>query len=336
MTKRSESSNTPKRPRVALVLGGGGALGFAHIGVLRALEKRGIFPDLIVGTSIGAIFGGMYSCGITVDELDDLAHNFDWKMFAKLFLPSFSRTGFIKGDNILRLFREFVGDNRIETLPKKFAAVAYDINRQQECVFTKGDLAYAMMASMSIPLIFPPIRYGKREFVDGGVVNPLPLDVAKSYHPEHIIAVNVLKKNPMKSDTAYMGINPDEYEKASRKKFRPIEKRLESVMLNKKIFSKENRKYWQEQFFTMYQFFDPSKPDKTTLTIGQILIRLFYASQYYITMLKNDPDIDLLIEPDVHDIDLFSFHEGHILIGRAERLTEKLLEKSPLSVMIQQ
>lgn len=311
-------------------------MGFAHIGVLKALERNGIIPDVVVGTSIGAILGGMYCSGISVAEMEEFARNFNWQMFAKLFLPSFTRNGFIKGDNILRLFREIIGDNHIESLPKKFAAVAFDINSQQECVFTKGDLAYAMMASMSIPLIFQPLRYGKREFVDGGVVNPLPIDAAKRLQPEHIIAVNVLKKNPISDDIAFMGIHPERYEQEARKKFRPLEKRLESVMLNQTIFSKENRKYWKEKFFTMYQFFDPNKPDRPTLTIGQILVRLFYASQYYITMLKNDPSISLLIEPDVHDIDLFSFHEAHVLIDRADSLTEKMLVKSPLSVIIEQ
>ncbi len=331
----SHAANSRKnRPNIALVLGGGGALGFAHIGVLRTLERHGIKPDLVVGTSIGAILGGLYCSGISVDELDDIAHNFNWKMFTKLFLPSFSRTGFIKGDNILRFFRELVGDREIEKLPVKFAAVTFDMIRQQECVLTSGDLAYAMMASMSIPLVFPPLRYGEREFVDGGAVNPLPVNVARELGARHVIAVNVLKKNPFEEDRCFMGIEPSHYEEEKKARFRSVEERLESVMLNKVVFSRENKKFWSERFMTMYQFFDQYNPEKSNLTITQILVRIFYASQYYITLLHNDPDIDLLIEPDVHDIGMFSFHEAHVLVGRGEELAEKLLVKSPLSAIM--
>ena len=164
--------NESRRPKVALVLGGGGAKGAATVGVLKAVEKSGVPIDMVVGTSIGSIVGGLYSIGYDSKQLDSLFRTQSW-------LDIFS--GSLMGDSIIWTLREMTGGivTDFDSLPIPFRCVAVDVKKIREVVLSEGDLAQAMRASMAIPLVFKPVKIGNMQLVDGGVLNNLPVDVAR-------------------------------------------------------------------------------------------------------------------------------------------------------------
>src|SRR5665647_902659 len=197
------------RPKVAVVLSGGGAKGFSHIGVLKVLEEEGIPIDIIVGTSIGGLVGGIYSLGYTAKEMEDICKSQDWQSllfddFPRFYLSKADRAlqqkylftlqvdeknkislpqGVIKGQNVLNLLCGLAGNVPIDMdfrkLPISFACVAANLETGKEVIMTSGSLPTAMFASMAVPGIF---QYPEREglvLIDGGVVNNFPVDVAK-------------------------------------------------------------------------------------------------------------------------------------------------------------
>ena len=151
------------RPKVALVLGGGGAKGASAVGVLKYVEKSGVPIDMVVGTSIGSIVGGLYAMGQTSEQLDSLFRTRAW---ADLF------TGSLMGDSIVRTLRDLTGREMVfDSLKIPFRCVAVDLNGIREVVLKEGDLAQAMRASMAIPVVFKPVKIGNMKLVDGGVLN---------------------------------------------------------------------------------------------------------------------------------------------------------------------
>ena len=182
----STQSTKNDRPKVALVLGGGGAKGAATVGVLKYVEKSGVPIDMVVGTSIGSIVGGMYSVGYSSERLDSLFRTQQWiNMFA----------GSLMGDSIVHVFRDNLGGEYshvdFDELPIPFRCVAVDINKMQEVVLKEGDLAQAMRASMAIPIVFKPVKMDGMQLVDGGMLNNLPVDVARAMGADYVIAVDL-------------------------------------------------------------------------------------------------------------------------------------------------
>lgn len=174
------------RPKVGLVLGGGGAKGAASVGVLKYVEKSGIQIDYIVGSSIGAIIGGLYSVGYRSQQLDSLFTNMDWEKF---FSGSMSGTQQIS--DVFASWINLPDSIDFDTLPIPFRCIAADINTTQEVVLSKGHLAKAMRASMAIPGAFKPVKWGDMLLVDGGMMNNLPVDVAKEMGADIIIAIDL-------------------------------------------------------------------------------------------------------------------------------------------------
>jgi len=177
---------------VGLALGAGAAKGFAHIGVLDALEKAGIRIDMIAGSSMGAIIGGGYAAGLSVDSLSDVALNSDWFDVLNLLDPVFPARGFIDGQKIHAFLDKLYGHQNIEDLAIPFAATTVDILNGDLFVLNEGNLANAARASSSIPIIFNPLSIGDQVLVDGGMIDPVPIDVVRSMGADYIIAVNVL------------------------------------------------------------------------------------------------------------------------------------------------
>ncbi|HIC95211.1 TPA: NTE family protein rssA [Candidatus Bipolaricaulota bacterium] len=179
------------RPVVGLVLSSGGPRGAAHVGVLKVLEEHGIPIDIVVGTSIGAMVGGAYAAGVPLSRIEEEWLKTDLLKVAKSFLPTFPLHGWSSGSNISRMLQGVVGEVRIEDLPLKFAAIATDIETGKEVIIREGPLAEAMRASSSVPGLFVPVELDGRLLVDGGLVNPLPVDVARRLGAEVVIAVDV-------------------------------------------------------------------------------------------------------------------------------------------------
>ncbi len=177
---------------IGLALGAGAAKGFAHIGVLDALEKAGLRIDMIAGSSMGAIIGGGYAAGLSVDSLSDVALTSNWYDVLNLLDPVFPARGFIDGQKIHTFLDELYGHQKIEDLTIPFAATTVDILKGELFVLNQGNLANAARASSSIPIIFNPMANKEQVLVDGGMIDPVPIDVVRSMGADYIIAVNVL------------------------------------------------------------------------------------------------------------------------------------------------
>jgi NTE family protein len=176
---------------LVLALGGGGAAGLAHIGVLQVLQEHAIPVRAVVGTSIGAEIGAFVASGMAVDDLAALAMSFDWKQTLQLFMPDLPTGGLVSGVNIVEFLRGWIGVQQIEDLTMGYAAVATDLKDGSQVVLDSGDLVSAVRASIAIPAFIAPFHSGQRSLVDGGVVNPLPFDVARTRFGGPVVAVAV-------------------------------------------------------------------------------------------------------------------------------------------------
>jgi len=177
---------------IVLALGGGGARGLAHIGVLQVLADNGISVRAVAGTSIGAEIGAFVASGLPVAEIVEVATTFDWKLTMQLFLPDLPTGGFISGKRILQWLKDKLGEGTvIERLPLPYVAVATDLETGEEVVIDHGPIIDAVRASISLPGTLAPHRLGERVLVDGGVVNPLPFDVARQRFGGPVVAVAV-------------------------------------------------------------------------------------------------------------------------------------------------
>ncbi len=174
--------------KIGLVLGGGGAKGLAHIGVLKFLEEKNIHVDYVSGTSIGAVIGTLHCLGYKASEIESLVKKTKFKSLFDIGAP---RKGLIKGDKIESYFRELFEEKKFSDLKKPLFVVACDLNNFQEVVFNKGDLARAVRASISIPGIFMPVINKDRVLVDGGVLDNLPVQIMENQGADTIIAVNL-------------------------------------------------------------------------------------------------------------------------------------------------
>jgi len=187
----------PAKPVVALALGGGAAKGFAHIGVIKALEAQGIVPDIVVGTSAGSVVGAMYAAGKSGFELQQLAISLDESQVSDWSLPD---RGVVKGEALATFINKTVANAPIEKLPKKFGAVATDLASGEPIVFRSGDTGTAVRASSSVPGVFQPVAIRGREYVDGGLVSPVPVRFAQEMGATFVIAVDISNK-PQASKT---------------------------------------------------------------------------------------------------------------------------------------
>ena len=183
----------PSRPaaKIALVLGGGATRGFAHVGVIKALEAQGIVPDIVVGTSAGAVVGGLYAAGYSGFELQKLVLQLEESQFSDWSLPD---RGVLKGEALQSFVNNAVGQRPMEKFGKLLAVVATDLNSGEAIVFRTGNTGMAIRASSSVPGLFQPVAINGREYVDGGLVSPVPVRIARSVGADFIIAVDISSK----------------------------------------------------------------------------------------------------------------------------------------------
>lgn len=179
------------RKGIVLALGGGGARGLAHIGVLEVLAEHQVPVKAVVGTSIGAEIGAFLAAGMPLPRMREVATGFDWRLTLQLFFPDLSDGGLVSGKRILHWLEEQLGPVAIEQLPIPFAAIAADLEKGEEVVLDRGSLTQAVRASVSLPGTLAPLRVDGRVLVDGGVVNQVPADVARRLFGGPVLAVAV-------------------------------------------------------------------------------------------------------------------------------------------------
>ncbi|MCO6411442.1 MAG: patatin-like phospholipase family protein, partial [Thiogranum sp.] len=179
-----------KKRTVSLVLGSGGARGYAHIGVIGWLQDHGFDIRSIAGSSMGALIGGIYAAG-KLDAYANWVRALERRDVLQLLDLSFGRSGLFKGERVIRALRDLIGDYDIEDLPVSFTAVATDLDAEKEVWLSKGPLFDALRASIAIPTLFTPFECNGRRLVDGGLVNPLPIAPTLRDMTDLTIAVNL-------------------------------------------------------------------------------------------------------------------------------------------------
>ncbi len=184
--------------KTGIALGGGGAKGLAHIGVLKVLEGHGIVPDMVSGTSIGALIGALYVVRGGSGAVEEYALGFENSNLYPHLVPRPSSSGMISEKRIRAFLQGLFGARRIEDLERPFFCPAADIRNGREVMFERGSLRQAVRASISVPVIFKPVRLHGRYLVDGGLLNPVPVDVLKKHGCGFTIAVNVIAPRPLR------------------------------------------------------------------------------------------------------------------------------------------
>lgn len=274
------------KKNVTLILSGGGARGLAHIGVIEELESRGYVIDSIAGTSMGALVGGVYASG-KLNEFKEWMLTLDKQGIFRLIDFSFSSQGLIKGDRILKTMKKFVPDARIEDLPVKYTATAFDIAQSKEIVFSEGNLYHAIRASISIPTVFTPVISGNSVFVDGGVVNNIPIRNAVRTENDLLVASYVNADIPV--------FKPDLPAKEKNRRKELYDKWLKETRLHIFPGSRKNENKKLTYFYLI------------TNTIAS-------ASNHHSNLImKNDPP-DVLIEISRHSAGTYDFFKAEELI----------------------
>ena len=179
-----------RKPRIAIALGSGSARGWAHIGVLQGLKAMGIEPDIVAGSSVGALVGAAYAAD-QIDRLEGWTRKLNWKGILKYLDPSLLGGGFIEGEKLSGLVAEYVRDLDFEALPRRLGVVATELETGREIWFREGSVMEAVRASISLPGLFTPMLHEGRWLVDGGLANPVPVSLCRAMGADLVIAVNL-------------------------------------------------------------------------------------------------------------------------------------------------
>ncbi len=186
-----QTATVAKRPpKIGLALGGGAARGFAHVGVIQVLEEAGLRPQFVTGTSAGSLVAAIYASGKTNAQLQQVAETMEEVAIADWMLPIFNR-GMLRGEALARYVNAQVGGALIENFPIPLGIVATDLHSGQAILFQRGDTGTAVRASSAVPAVFQPVKIGEREFVDGGLVSPIPVRFARQMGAELVIGVDI-------------------------------------------------------------------------------------------------------------------------------------------------
>ncbi|HYC42696.1 MAG TPA: patatin-like phospholipase family protein [Noviherbaspirillum sp.] len=198
----------PARPvKIGLALGGGAARGFAHIGVIKALEAQGIVPDVVVGTSAGSLVGALYAAGNNGFALHKLALEMDEAAISDWSVPMFAKaTGVLKGEALQNYVNKAVNNVPLEKLKVPFGAVATDLKNGEPILFQRGNTGAAVRASSAVPGVFQPVRIGERSYVDGGLVSPVPVRFAREMGADFVIAVNISSQPDAQPSTSTLDV----------------------------------------------------------------------------------------------------------------------------------
>ncbi|MBW6490163.1 MAG: patatin-like phospholipase family protein [Lentimicrobium sp.] len=283
--------------KISLVLSSGGARGLAHIGAIDALIEHGYEITAIAGTSMGSLVGGVYACG-KMEEFRSFMTELTRMDVIRLMDLAVSKTGIIKGEKVFNEMKNFLGNVRIEDLPIPYAAIAADLNHHREVVITKGNLLSAIRASSSIPSVLMPVSKDGKLLVDGGLVNPLPLEHVEIPKGNILVAVNV---------------------NAPRQENLVKQKDEEDSIVNK------TRKLINDKWNSM----TGGHPKRSSINgIFDIVHNSFELMQHKLTLYaleKQTPEI--LLNIPVNSADTFDFHKAECIIESGYKAMAKLLSE---------
>jgi NTE family protein len=292
-----------ERPTIGLALGGGGARGFAHIGVIRTLIRHGIEPDIVVGTSIGAIIGGCHALG-RLEIIEEWARGLTRRGILGYLDISLTGGGLISGGRLAARLEEKVGDTAIEALPIRFAAIATEVGTGHEIWLTRGRMVDAMRASYALPGIFPPVFLDSRWLVDGALVNPVPVSAARVLGARLVIAVN------LNSDVFGRSLimSGDSAEPQPSPEGRPAGSRLGGMFGAEQLLKRQ---------------FAGRRPSLPTVMVDAFNIMQDRIAR---ARLAGDPP-DVMINPRLGHVGWFDFHRAQEAIEGGARVAERALEE---------
>ena len=294
------------KAKIGLALGGGAARGWAHIGVLKALAEAGIKPDIIAGTSIGAVVGACHSAG-HLDELEDFARELTRRRIFGYLDFNFAGTALINGQKLCDRLERQLGDRHIEELDTRFTAVATELGSGHEIWLSRGRLADAVRASYALPGIFRPVKINGRWLFDGALVNPIPVSVCRAHGARYVIAVN-LNFDVCGRGTIVPHLEADtDMADEELPEAQPVTGKNGSGMrslLKRQVFGK----------------------GEATPGISTVMVEAFNIVQDRIarSRLAGDPP-DAMINLRLSDMGLFDFHRADELIRRGEEATKRHL-----------
>jgi NTE family protein len=293
------------RPRIGLALGSGGARGWAHIGVLRALDRAGVQPDIIAGTSVGALVGGVYASG-HLDSLDSWARQLTAARLFTYLDPRMSGGGLIGGRRMATFMRRYFADNRVEDLPIPFVAVATDLVSGHELWLREGRLVDVLRIAISLPGIFTPVKHEGHWLVDGALVNPVPVSVCRALGARIVIAVN---------------LNADQLGRArvlsrTMRRTRGFDPVSEMSEADRRALGGRLGALWQQAF---------RRPRGAPSLLG-VLLSAFMITQERMTRsrLAGDPP-DLTVAPKLGHVGLLEFERAAEAIAEGEAATERII-----------
>lgn len=292
-------------PRIGLALGGGAARGWAHIGVLRTLEKAGIRPDVIAGTSMGALAGGAWAAN-RLDQLEEFARSMTKRRMFGFMDWRIGGNGLISGGRLAKLLELNFGEALIEDLPIKYAAIATELSSGHEIWMTRGNLIQSMRASYALPGIFTPIKIGGRWLADGALVNPIPVSAARALGARVVIAVN-LHSDVFGKGTVIQDSGPSHEDDAPLPA--PATKPRN---LFGNVFGLPRRRI--------------QTPSDGPRGISAVMMDAFNITQDRISRsrLAGDPP-DVMISPRLSNLGLFEFYRAEEAIKAGEEATERAL-----------
>jgi NTE family protein len=286
---------------VGLVLGGGAAFGLAHIGVIKVLEEEGITVDVIVGSSMGALIGGLWAIGYHAADLEKMALEFKKRSnLIKLIDLVLPLSGLISGKAVMAWLRGKYGKRTFRDTKIPLKIVAYDLIHRRDVVMEEGSLVEAIRRSISIPGVFQPIITKDQLIIDGGVMNPLPTNVLVASHIKKIIAVNVLQ-------------TPEDVIKSYEKTQAEIQRALQVSFVHAPLsYLMTHLKFWMNR-----KFFP---------NISDIIVRTLEASESVIAK-ESGRAADLVIHPDLAGLNWYELYQAEELIKRGEDATRKHIEQ---------
>jgi NTE family protein len=321
-------SPMPNIPKIGLALSGGAARGVAHIGVLKALEEESIPIDMIAGTSAGALIGACYAQKRNCSVVEAIALGADWRMVARLvdiYLILLGK-GFVHEQKIRSILNSIIGDVKFEDLEIPLAVVAADLQSMEEVIISKGPVLEAVRASISLPVMFPPAKWGNRYLIDGGVVNPLPVDVVRSMGATIAVAVNVLAIAQPKEVK-----RPVEKKAEMRPSPHAENTHLPSITVNEKINSLVRGHKDRIKIFDKLSciaetkiYAHRSRIDRHSPSIFYVLDQLIHAREDE-RMKLAIKSADIVISPDVSDIGTFGVDNAREAIVQGYRAAKNML-----------
>ncbi len=321
------------RKKIGLVLGSGAARGLAHVGAVKALQEEKFPIDCLAGASIGALVGACYARKGDITEFEQIVLQTDFKRFLGLVdvNPALLSKGLVQGNKVKELLKPLIGDSTFKDLQIPLAVVATDVYTGEEVVLREGSVLEAVRASISMPVIFTPVKIGKRFLIDGGVVNPLPVNVAKAMDAKTIIACNVIHDPKKMTGNKKPGFSAEIKEPAPRQKSPSSADGLAAFHNRMEAFSREGH----SEIDRIKEFINEGmlkgkkkleREEEGTPDVFNVLMQVIYTAAYKIIQ-PQLKEADFVVTPDTAHIELLAFYRGKEMIQLGYTAMQKMLEQ---------